>query len=150
VYPDDRVARLVTGDFVPVRVHVRDQADEFKRLGERYGVQWTPAILVLDPEGAERHRVEGFLPADELVPQLQLGLGRAAFQRGEWAEAERRFRTVTREYPGAEAAPEALYWAGVARHKATGAPDALADTARAVAERYPDSTWAQKASVWAR
>jgi len=33
---------------VPVRVHVRDQADEFKRLGERYGVQWTPTTLVID------------------------------------------------------------------------------------------------------
>jgi hypothetical protein len=150
VYPSERVSRFVTENFIPVRVHVRDQADEFRRLGDRYGVQWTPGILVLDPDGAERHRVEGFLPAEDLIAQLTLGLGRAAFQRGDWADAEQRFRTVTERHPETEAAPEAMYWAGVARHKAGNAPDALAETARAIAERYPDSAWARKASVWAR
>lgn len=45
-------------------------------------------------------------------------------------------------------APEALYWAGVSRYKATNDAAALAGTADAFARRYQDSVWAKKASVW--
>ena len=149
MYPDPRVAQLVQDNFVPLRVHVREQSDEFKRLGARYGVQWTPTILVLDPTGEERHRIEGFLPADDLIPQLLLGLGHAAFAQGKFDEAERRFREVLDAHAQSDGAAEALYWAGVARYKATENPAALADTARAFAQQYRDTPWAKKASVWA-
>jgi len=138
----------VNENFIPVRVHVRNQADEFKRLGERYGAQWTPTILVVDPTGEERHRVEGFLPAADLLAQLELGLARSEFARSNFAEAERRFREVVQRYPESEVAPEALYWAGVARYKATGDASALGETAKKFQERYRDSSWAKKASVW--
>jgi TolA-binding protein len=149
VYPDPRVARFVTENFIPARVHVREQAADFQRLGARYDAQWTPTVLELDPDGTERHRVEGFLDADEFLAQLALGLAHGAFQRREWAEAERRFREVVDRFPGTDAAPEALYWAGAARFNATHDPAALSETAAAFAERYRDSTWAKKASVWA-
>jgi tetratricopeptide (TPR) repeat protein len=148
VWPHRRVVELVTDEFAPVRVHVRDHADEFQRLGERYDARWTPMILVLDPSGQERHRVEGFLPVDELVPQLEFGLGRVAFSRGEFEEAERRFRRVVEDAPDADVAPEALYWAGVARFKATDDAEALKATASAFHDRYQETTWAKKASVW--
>ena len=150
MYPQQRVIGFVEQNFLPIRVHVRDQADEFKRLGARYGVQWTPTILVLDPHGEERHRVEGFLPADDLIPQLGLGLGRVAFAQGDFDRAERWFREVVDRYPNADAAAEALYWAGVARYKRTGDAAALAETARQFGELYRDTTWAKKASVWAK
>ena len=150
MYPDERVARFITENFIPARVHVREQPDAFRRFGERYNAQWTPTILVIDPEGKERHRVEGFLPADDLLAQLTLGLGHSAFARQDWKEAERRFREVVDRYPDSEAAPEAQYWAGVSRYKATNDPSALGETARAFTQRYQDSSWAKKASVWAR
>jgi uncharacterized protein HemY len=128
---------------------VKHQAAEFKRLGERYNAQWTPTLLVLDPEGTERHRIEGFLPAQDLLAQLTLGLGRSAFARQQWDEAERRFREVVERFANTEAAPEALYWAGVSRYKAKGDPKALGETAREFSRRYQESSWAKKASVWA-
>ena len=84
---------------MPVRVHARAQADEFKRLGKRYNAQWTPTILVLDAAGEERHRVEGFLPAADFIAQLALGRAKAAFANGDFAEAERRYREVVDRYP---------------------------------------------------
>ena len=48
-----------------------------------------------------------------------------------------------------EIAPEALYWAGVSRYKATGDASALQETAKAFQLQYRDSSWAKKASVWA-
>ena len=149
MYPDERVARFTTENFVPARVHVREQPEEWRRLGERYGVQWTPTVLVLDPAGTERHRIEGFLPAEDLLAQLTLGLGKSAFTRQEWADAERRFREVVDRFPGSDAAPEALDWAGVARYKATHDSAALTATAGAFTDRYQDSAWARRASVWA-
>jgi hypothetical protein len=149
VYPDERVARFITENFIPARVHVREQAADFQRFGQRYNAQWTPTLLVIDPDGQERHRVEGFLPADDLLAQLTLGLGHSAFARQDWKEAERRFREVVDRYANSDAAPEAQYWAGVSRYKATNDPSALGETARAFTRRYQDSTWAKKASVWA-
>ena len=149
MWPDPRVQRMLDEHFVPVRVHVREQAEEFQRLGARYGAQWTPATLVLSPDGQERHRIEGFTPADDFLAQLSLGLGRVDFDAGRFEQAERRFRGVVERHAESDAAPEALYWAGVSRYKATNDAGALKETAKAVRERYPESTWAKKASVWA-
>ena len=77
-----------------------------------------------------------------------MGLGHAAFARSDFTEAEKWFREAVEKYPETEAAPEALYWAGVARYKATGDASALPDTAQQFRERYQESSWAKKASVW--
>lgn len=116
---------------------------------ERFGVNWTPTILLLDSSGTERHRIEGFLPADDFLAQLYLGLGQIAFKTGKFDEAEKWFRRVVDELPESDAAAEAQYWAGVARYKATGDGSALGATAAAFKSRYTDSTWAKKASIWA-
>lgn len=131
-----------------MRLHVRDQAAEFKRWGEKFEAQWTPTILILDSEGQEQHRIEGFLPADEFLAQLMLGLGHAAFHQQEWFEAERWFRDVMQRFPNGDPAPEATYWAGAARYKSNGDSGALEETARTLASRWRDSSWAKKASVW--
>src|SRR5262249_52961147 len=143
------VAGFVDEHFVPVRVHVHDQAEQFKRLGSRFSAQWTPTILIVDEGGEERFRIEGFLPADDFVAQLKLGLGHAAFARSDFAEAERLFREIVEAHPNTDAAPEAIYWAGVAKYKATGNPAALAETDKQFQDRYQDTSWATKASVWA-
>jgi TolA-binding protein len=140
---------FVLSNFIPVRVHVKDNADEYKRLSAKYNAQWTPTVLILDAGGNERHRVEGFLPADDFLAQLELGAAHAAFAAHDFSDAERRWRAIVERYSDAEAAAEALYWAGVARYKATGDAAALTDTAHAFGARYKDSTWAKKASVWA-
>jgi len=148
VYPDGRVARLIEDNFVPVRVHVREQAEDFQRLGDRFNAHWTPTVLFLEPDGTERHRIEGFLPTEDFLAQLTLGVGRAAFARQEWDKAERFFREVLDRYPQATAAPEALYWSGVARYKRTNDPSALRETANSFATRYEDTEWAKRASIW--
>lgn len=148
MYSDPTVADFITQYFVPVRAHVRDTAELFKQLGQRFGAQWTPTVLVVDPDGHERHRLEGFLPRGDFLSQLKLGLAHSAFARGRFAEAEPLFRDVVRQHPQTDAAPESLYWAGVSRYKATNDAAALTDTARAFGERYQDTSWAKKSSVW--
>lgn len=149
MWPDPRVTRFVTENFSPARVHVKEDPEAFKRYGERYKAPWTPTILLLDANGVEHYRIEGFLPAEDLLAQLMLGRARIAFDEQQWTEAERRFREVVERFPNSDAAAEALYWAGVAPYKATGNPASLKATGQAFKERYQDTPWAKKASVWA-
>jgi len=53
------------------------------------------------------------------------------------------------DFGGTDAAPEAQYWAGVSKYKATGSADALKATADAFKQRYGETTWGKKASIWA-
>ena len=145
MYPDPKVASFIQDNFVPDRAHVKEQPEVF----ERFNAQWTPTILILDPSGAERHRFEGFLPAPDFLAQLRLGLAHAARTRGDYAEAERWYRELADDSSAGEVAPEAQYWAGVSKYKASGDPGALAETAERFKQRFSESTWAKKASVWA-
>ena len=144
MYPDERVVSFVTRNFVPAKAHVQSQRDVF----DRFGAIWTPTQLVLDAQGTERHRVEGFLPVEDFLAQLELGLGKLALDGKNYIEAEHRFRSICEDHPMAGAAPEACYWAGVSAYKATNAPDPLRETAGLLSRRYPESEWARKASVW--
>lgn len=92
--------------------------------------------------------MEGFFGADDFLAQLELGLAKKDFQKQNYSEAEKRFRSIYEKYPSSGAAPEAMYWAGVSAYKATNKPENLAQTGKLLKEKYPDSEWARKASVW--
>lgn len=136
--------RLVRENFIPVRIQIRENPAPM----ERFNVQWTPTIVLLGPDGKEHHRIEGFLGVDDFLAQLTLGLGHIARAEQEWGRAEEAYREVLDRLPATDAAAEAQYWLGVTRYKATNDAAALGETARAFKEKYSDSTWAKKASIW--
>jgi TolA-binding protein len=144
VYPEPRVTKFVAENFTPVRLHVKEHPEAM----ERFNVQWTPTVVILDANGVERHRIEGFLPTDEFLAQLMLGAAHVAFAEKRFDEAERRYREIVEKFPDTDAAPAAQYWAGVAHYKGTGDASALGATAKAFQSKYADSTWAKKASIW--
>ena len=115
---------------------------------ERFDVTWTPTVVILDSDGTERYRIEGFLPTEDFLPQLHLGLAQAAFKGGRFDDAEKRFRAIVEQFPSADAAAESMYWAGVSKYKGAGDASALAATAKAFKQRYADTPWAKKASIW--
>jgi uncharacterized protein HemY len=115
---------------------------------ERFGANWTPTVVLLDSNGTERHRIEGFLPADDFLAQLHLGLGHIAFANKRFDEAQTHFREIVDKLPDTDAAAEAQYWAGVAKYKGTNDASALKATADAFRTRYSDSAWAKKSSIW--
>jgi thioredoxin-related protein len=144
VYGNDKVASFINENFVPVKVHIREQPEAF----DRFGVLWTPTVVALDYTAKERRRFTGYLPPVEFLAELELALADDAFARNRYAEAVNRYREVVRRFQQSELAPEALYWAGVARYKETNDAAALVDTAREFRQFYPASIWAQKAAVW--
>jgi thioredoxin-related protein len=64
------VASLIGRRFVPVRVHARHDRAAYETLSERFGVEGTPAVLVIDGQGRTRRRVEGFVPPDDFLAHL--------------------------------------------------------------------------------
>lgn len=77
MYPDPQVAAFVTGNFIPVRVHVQRNSEEFKKLSAKYNAGAATAVIV-DRDGNERFRVEGAMPPEEFLEQLKRGAKRAA------------------------------------------------------------------------
>ena len=134
----------VTSRFIPVKIHIKEQKDLF----EHYNAHWTPTQLILDSDGVERHRIEGFLPVEDFLAQLALGLGKLHFQKGNYGQAEEALRKVLSSYPSSGAAAEARYWAGVVAYKKTNDPKNLGAAYEAMQQAYPDSEWTRKASVW--
>jgi hypothetical protein len=49
---------------------------------------------VLDPDGTRRHQFESYLPPDDFLAQLQLGLAHSAFARQQWKEAETAYNEI--------------------------------------------------------
>lgn len=109
---------------------------------------WTPTALIIDPQGKERFRVEGYLPKSEFRAQLELGLARIAFMTKQWAEAERKYAEVAERYPKTGAAPEAVYWRGVSHYKGTNDHTVLGEVAKELKANYPETISTLKSSVW--
>jgi hypothetical protein len=131
---------------VPLGAHIKEHPAYF----HRFDAVWTPTVLVLDSDGEERRRLEGYLPPEDFRAELEMGLARVAFMAKKWAEAERRYAHVAEQYADAKAAPEAVYWRAVSHYKATNDHTALGDVATELGQRYPESVWAVKASVWSQ
>lgn len=143
MYPTPAVTALIDEQFVPVRIHIKEQP----RAWHRFGIRFTPTVITLSPEGDEVRRIEGFLPADELEGQLRLGLGYVAANKKDWATAERWFGEAA-EARGTDAGPEGLFWRGVARYSASHDAKELTETYQNFTRQYTDTSWAKRASVW--
>ncbi|HJU93971.1 MAG TPA: tetratricopeptide repeat protein [Pyrinomonadaceae bacterium] len=143
-YDDDEVSAFINENFVPLSAHIKEHPVYF----HRFDSLWTPSVLILDPKGEERFRLEGYLPRDEFRAQLELGLARVAFMSKNFAEAERRYAEVLERYPNSLAAAEALYWEGVSHYKATNDHTVLGQLPEQFKQKYPESIWALKTLAW--
>jgi len=144
VYTDERVAVLISARFVPARM-IRSEAPQD---ATRFNVSWTPTFVIAEPDGTERHRLVGFLPVEDFLAQIELGLAKAEFGRERFVDAQRAFEDVVARYAHTHAGPESDYWAGVSRYKQDKDRQFLKATAERLRGRYPSSEWTIRASVW--
>jgi TolA-binding protein len=129
---------------VPVAAHIKEHPTYF----HRFDALWTPSVVVLDSDGNEQWRLEGYLPRTEFRAQLEVALARVAFVHKRWDDAERKYSAVVDQYPDSKAAPEALYWRGVSHYKATNDHTVLGELYGELKNRYGDSVWAMKSDPW--
>ena len=126
-------------------MHIKENPRNF----HRFDAVWTPTVLILDREGEERWRLEGYLPKEEFRTNLEMGLGRVAFMKKDWAAAERHFNAVAENNPDSKFAPQAVYYGGVSRYSASHDGAELGSTAKALAEKYDGTEWQLRSIPWA-
>jgi thioredoxin-related protein len=139
-YPDNRVAEFLNSNVVPVQLIFDSQP-----YATDYNIKWTPTILILDTKGREHHRVVGFLPPDEFIPAMLLGIGKMYFDLDQINEAITELDKVLNTYPQSSAAPEAVYLKGVAGYKSTHTAQPLKAAEERLKKEYPASEWAKRA-----
>jgi len=105
-------------------------------------------VLLLDKDGKERVRLEGYLPNNDFLAALESGLGRIAFVSKKFAAAEHWYNNVVTCYGQSHSAPGAMYWRAVAHYKATDDHTVLSRVAEDLRSKYPESVWAVKAIPW--
>ena len=127
-----------------VEAHIKEHPAYF----HRFDALWTPTILIMDSDGKERWRIEGYLPKTEFRAHLELGLARVAFMHKQWPEAEQRYFEVAERYAETTAAPEAVYWRAVSHYKATNDHTVLGEVTEQLARKYAGTEWALKALPW--
>ncbi len=142
-YPHPKVIAFFAEHFVAVRIEISSQP-----LPKKFKVQWTPTLVLVDETGEEHHRTVGFLAPEELVPSLMLGIGKSYFDREMFGESEKVLDRLLAEYPKSDAAPEAAYYRGVGRYKHTHNGEELKKTIAVIQQKYPQSEWAKRASVY--
>ncbi len=146
--PDPEVSKFIDGKFVPAAFEISDPKSQ--EAIKRFGFEWTPTFIVADDSGNEVYRWVGYLPPGDFCAELVFAEGRAAFKDKDWDRANKCYGMVMEKYPDSEAAPEAMYYAGVAMYEKTRDASYLEETGKKLKARFPDSSWAKKASVWGK
>lgn len=142
-YPDSRVAEFINSRMIPVQLMYDAQP-----YASDFNVKWTPTIITLDENGKEHHRIVGFLPPDELIPALLLGLAKISFDRDDFDGALSDLEKLLSSYPKCSAAPEAIYLRGVIQYKSTHKPERLKEILEQLKREYPSSEWAKRAAPY--
>ncbi len=142
-YPNEKVAEFVDKHLVPIQVRFDAQP-----LATDFKVKWTPTVITLDEEGNEHHRTVGFLPPEEFIPSLMLGMGKVHFDREKFEGALALFDRLLKDYPRSDAAPETVYLRGVAQYKSTHSPGPLKEAYERLQAEYPASEWTKRAQPY--
>lgn len=141
-YPHATVIDYLGKNFIPVRYNIQANPD----MKNIYRILWAPTVLVLDSNGTDYHRFNGFLPPGEFLPQLEFGLAKIALEKKDLKKARTRFASVVEEYPKSDIAPEAQYWVGVIDFQLTNDVNAEINAWKKIRENYPHSIWSKKVS----
>jgi hypothetical protein len=141
-YPDPQVERYIDDHFIPVQFNVVEQTE----VMELFNTPWTPTLIVLDADGKEHRRSQGYLDARRFLAEMSLARLQAAIDRQDFAQASSLTDDVKKMTAGdAEREPEALYWSSVAAYKATSDPSNLMQGWNRLLDEFPQSDWAKKA-----
>ena len=143
-WQDEKVIQVVTDWFTPLRINSQKHEDVFKK----YGVTWTPTIVVLDAEGKEHYRFTGFLPPQELCARIILDGAKAELNLENHSRAIKCFDEILQKYPGTFAAPEATFYLAVAQYLSSHEPKFLKEGLEQLRKKFADSEWTTRAKPY--
>ncbi len=118
--------------------------DETAAAVAKFRQVWTPDLRILDDDGTELYRWNGYLAPNEFLAQLLAGRAHDFLRSGHDAAASDAYQDILKRFPTSFVAPEAAYFAAVAAYRDSGnAPDLL-DNWRRLQNRYPSTEWRTK------
>jgi len=138
-YPNQEVIDHVEQNSIPVRIPFDSP------LAAEFVVKWTPNLLCVDVQKRIHHRVIGFLPPEEVIPAVSVGIGKTFMGNSDLGRALHVLDQVLTTHSQSHAAPEALYFSGVCRYKQTHDGGPLKEVYEKLKDNYPNSEWAQRA-----
>jgi TolA-binding protein len=142
-YPNAEVARLLNGEFIPVRINPQEQPE----VARRFHLMWSPILVVLDHREFPLRRIVGYLPPTEMLAQLHFSRALNEMRSARHASAIQIFRHLRADFPYAEVVPEAIYWEGIAAYRLSKNKEDLWVIWRQLAADYPNSTWAARTTL---
>lgn len=139
-YPKSEVAEFLNKTVIPVRV-----ASDTKPLADDFSLKWTPMLVSIDWNGKEHQRTIGFLPPEEIIPSVLLGIAKTHFDLDQFGEAMSALDKILSDYGRSGAAPEAVFLKGVCGYKSTHNPTPLKEAYERLQATYPESEWTKRA-----
>lgn len=146
-YQNDEVIHEINERFVPLKHECNFV--EPTELMKKYHVRWTPTLYILDRQGRPQFHTVGYLPPEELVGHLELFRAMEVFDSGQLEQAAVQLRDIAEKYSGSSAAPQAIYYEGVAKYMKDHDSRHLKRGFVEIRKRYPESIWAKKATPYA-
>ncbi|OPX93771.1 MAG: hypothetical protein A4E58_02835 [Syntrophorhabdus sp. PtaB.Bin006] len=139
-YPQIAVIEFLNQSVIPVRVPFDSEP-----LATEFRLKWTPMLVILDWNGKEHSRTVGFLPPEELIPSLILGIAKMYFNLDRFTDAITSLDKILADHPSSGAAPEAVFLKGVNGYKGAHDVQALKQAYQRLQADYPSSEWAKRA-----
>jgi len=143
-YPQTDVAETILAHSVPV------QFDNSKKENNVFlhGLHhiWTPDVRILNHDGYELYRWDGFLPPSEFIARTLCGFALAYLRLKRFEQAEAVYVDLLKRFSTTYAAPEAQYYLGVTRYRRDPDSDELLTQWANLRSRYPESEYRVKQS----
>lgn len=147
-YLDTRVAAALNDRFIPVMYNGWQPDENFERLNGNAMYAFSPLLVTRAADGTELRRTTGYLPPEDMLLELELGLSFHALHRRDWESAFETLDAAVQKYANAKNLPEALWWRGVAAYRRSGKSlMAIAEAWAPLVREYPGTVWADRADV---
>ena len=143
-YPQPPVVQTIVDHSIPIRFdNSKSENNHFL-----HGIHhiWTPDIRILNHDGYELYRWDGFLPPPEFMARALCGFGLSLLRLKRFDQAEAIYVDVLKRFSATYAAPEAQYYLGVARYRRDPDSDELLNQWANLRSRYPTSEYRVKQS----
>jgi hypothetical protein len=102
-YPSPLTVEFVDRNLIAHRIAINAPGSKPRE----FGIQYTPTVVIVDGRGKEHHRNVGFVPPEEFVPFLMLGVAKACFHDRRFNQAQAMLDKLLGRYPRSRSGPEA-------------------------------------------
>ena len=141
-YPEIAVREAIERLTIPLQID--NSVEGNHKVLDRYRHVWTPDLRVLDVDGTELYRWNGYLPPAEFTPRLLAGVAHARLRRKEYDAAKLLYDEILRRFPTALVAAEAQYFLGVSAYRASHSSNELLHAWHDLEKSHPESEWTVK------